>query len=211
MAAYRYVVFPKGRQPTVEEVAELRAHATALGLRIAYGVSGRDGALAIAFEAEALDRLLAVDAGFEVLIRRWELLGCELVGHLAFVKDSTALRPARSAPRAAVALPPDTAARNDRMLAAKELAAKEAAAKLQLAVTQSLERFAALARFGAMAPYLLIGIGALATLCAGFYATNRLQNSGRERRKDVIERVNDDAMRQPLDESSPDRDEITSE
>ncbi len=202
MAAYRYIVFPKGRQPTVEEVAELRSHATALSNRIAYGASSRDGALAMAFEADAFDRLLALDASFEVLIRRWELFGCEVVDHLAFVKDSTALRPARTAPRrASDALPPDTHARNDRMLAAKELAAKEAAARSRLDTAQSLQRYAALTRFGATMPYLLIGGAALATIFAGFYATNQLQNSGRERRKETIERVTDDAMRQPLAES----------
>lgn len=212
MAAYRYVVFPKGRQPTVDEVAELRGHASALGHRIATGVRSRDGALAMAFEAEAFDRLLALDASFEVLVRRWEVRGCELVDHLSFVKDSTALRPVRTAPqRAPDALPSDTAARNDKMLAAKELAAKEAVARSQLDVAQSLSHYEALARFGAMVPYLLIAAGALLVIGTGFYAANRLQTSGRERRKETIERVNDDAMRQPLDDSNVSQQAIASE
>jgi len=200
MSAYRYVVFPKGRQPTVDEVADLRAHAPGLGNHIAYGVCARDGALAIAFEAEPFDRMLAVNAEFEVLIRRWEVRGCAIVDRLSFVKDSTALRPVRTAPsQSAKALPTDAVASSDAVLTAKALAAKEAAARSRLEVVQSLWRYDAIARCGALAPYFLMAAGALAVIGTGFYASHRLQNSGRERRKETIERVHEDAMREPID------------
>ncbi len=84
------------------------------------------------------------------------------------------------------------------MLAAKELAAKEALARSQLAVERSLEGYKWLERFAALAPYLLMGLAALATIGLGAYATNRLRQSDRERRKETIERITDDAMHQPV-------------
>ena len=99
MTAYRYVVFPPGRQPSADEAAELQNYARLLENHVAYGTNKHDGGLAIAFEAELFDRALAKDAGFEALIRRWEVRGCQLVEHLGFVKDYAALKPIKPQPR----------------------------------------------------------------------------------------------------------------
>ena len=98
MTAYRYVVFPPGRQPAVEEAAELQTFDHLLEHRFAFGTDKHDGGLAIAFEAELFDRAVSKDADFEALIRKWEVRGCRLVEHLGFVKDAAALRPLKAAP-----------------------------------------------------------------------------------------------------------------
>jgi len=197
MTAYRYVVFPPGRQPSADEAAELQNYARLLENHVAYGTNKHDGGLAIAFETELFDRALAKDAGFEALIRKWEVRGCQLVEHLGFVKDSAALKPIKPQPRHLMHHPaPDRPFPPDVPLTAKELAGKEAAGRARLNVEQTLERFAALQRFAAWGPYLLMGLAALATLAAGFYINNRLLGSGRERHKETIERLTEDPMRQ---------------
>src|SRR5688572_4048421 len=93
MSAYRYVVFPRGKQPTDVEVREFQKFAGALANQFAFGTCRDDGRLAVAVDRLAFDHVSKIDAGFEAVIRRWEARGCEVVDHLAFVKDAKALRP----------------------------------------------------------------------------------------------------------------------
>src|SRR6187455_1722129 len=98
MSAYRYVVFPRGRQPSVAEVHELKSFASLLAGRFAWGSCRDDGRLALACEREAFDHGRTIDPGFDALIHRWEARGCEVLEHLGFVKDASALRPATPSP-----------------------------------------------------------------------------------------------------------------
>jgi hypothetical protein len=199
MSAYRYVVFPRGRQPTPGDVRELKSFAGLLANHFAWGVCRDDGRLAIACEQAAFDHGREIDAGFDALVRKWEVRGCELVDHLGFVKNSAALRPAPTT----VGSTNDGGARNDALRtdergAAKQGTAHEAVARSLLGVQRSLERYAAFQRFAAVMPYLLMALGALATIAAGAYVYQRMENSGRERRQQTIERVVGDPLREPL-------------
>ncbi|RIK80522.1 MAG: hypothetical protein DCC67_09275 [Planctomycetota bacterium] len=196
MSAYRYVVFPQGKQPTVDEVAELKGFAAALGNHFAYGTCRRDGRLAIAFEQSSFDQLKSIDAGFQSLVFRWEARGCELLAHLAFVKDSKALRP--------VAAPPvrghSGAASADglsQQLAGKQAAAQEAVARSLLSVEQTLERYAAVGRLAAAAPYLMMVAAIAMIIAAGAYIHHRLQDAERDSRQEAIERALDDPLQEP--------------
>jgi hypothetical protein len=98
MSSYRYVVFPRGKQPTAAEVAQLQSVADALGGRFAWGTCRDEPRLAVAFEAPTFDHVLKSDASLERLIAKWQSHGCELLDHLKFVKDPAALKP-KGAPR----------------------------------------------------------------------------------------------------------------
>jgi hypothetical protein len=199
MTAYRYVVFPPGRQPTADEAAELLNYARLLENHIAYGTDKHDGGLAIAFEAELFDRALASNAGFESLIRKWEVRGCRLVDHLGFVKDAAALKPIKPVPRHLVHHgAADRPSPPEALLSAKELAAKEAHGRARLDLEQALQRVAALQRFAAWGPYMLMGLAAVGTIVAGFYISGRLLDADRERRQETIERLSADGQDQPL-------------
>jgi hypothetical protein len=215
MSSYRYVVFPPGRQPTAEEAAELVDYARLLEDHIAYGTNKQDGALAMAFEADAFDRARSSNANFDALISKWEARGSRVVDHLGFVKDATALKPIKQAPRhlgaaskpgasaprlinqparASVRFedqPARASVRFEAPLPAKDLAAKEAHARAGLALHRTLERFAALQRFAAWGPYALMALAALSTLAAGLYISDRLLDAGRKPHKETIERLAD--------------------
>jgi hypothetical protein len=199
MSAYQYVVFPRGRQPTTAEVAELQRFAGALANHFAWGTCRHEPRLAIAFEHRGFDHVRQIDPGFELLIAKWQAHGCELLNHLEFVKDPSALRPVRES-----ALPNHdlrgtvSAMRNDERIAAKELAAKEAVGCSLLSVERTLQRYAIFERFGAALPYLLMGFTALVLLATGLYARQRLLNADREPRQETIDRVLDDPLRESL-------------
>jgi hypothetical protein len=175
-----------------------------LANHFAWGVVRHDGRLAVAFEQRGFDHARQVDAGFDALIRKWEVRGCELVEHLGFVKDATALRPVRDsafAPHVRPAEPPPpghaaagevrtrSAPRPDELAAAKQVVAREAIARSWLGVEQTLQRYAILQRLAAAFPYLLILIATAATVGAGLYIRERLVNSDRESRHETIERM----------------------
>jgi hypothetical protein len=199
MSAYRYVVFPHGKQPTVDEVRQLQGFAGALANHFAWGTRRHDDRLAIAFEDRGYEHLLRIDAGFESLIRKWEARGCELVDHLAFAKDPTALRPTSTLSwqahdgRGSV-----QTLRNQEQLAAQELVAKEAIARSLLGVERTLEHYAVVQRIAAAFPYALILAGTIVVVGAGLYIRDRMLDSDRERRHDTITRVVDDPLRESL-------------
>jgi hypothetical protein len=223
MSAYRYVVFPSGRQPTVDEVRQLQEFAGLLANHFAWGVARDDGRLALAAELSAFDHAREIDAGFDALVRTWELHGCELLDHLKFVKDAEALRPTSRARRptpvaahahgdraaTSTAHPPhDGHAAGDALhaeglRAAKQLLAHEATAKAMLGADRRLQRFAALQRLAVAGPYALIALAAAATIGAGLYIRNRVTESGRESRQETIEQMVD-APPGDADDQKPD-------
>jgi hypothetical protein len=205
MTSYRYVVFSRGKQPTVDEVRQLQQFAGALANQFAWGTCRHDGRLAVAFDARAFDHLKASDAGFDALLARWTARGCETLDHLGFVKDAAALRPTPTAP-GRTPLPtaprPDIQERVDPVPAvssglrdaAKSLLTQESVARSLLGVQQTLDRYNAWQRFATAAPYLMMAVAAAMTLAFGFYVRDRLVHSGRERRQVVIERAVDESL-----------------
>lgn len=199
MSAYRYVVFPRGKQPTDVEVRELQKFAGALANQFAYGTCREDGRLAIAVDRAAFDHVLKIDAGFEALVRAWTARGCEVVDRLAFVKNAAALRPVpTNAWHAHDGRGTVQAMRVAEQLAMKELAAREAVARSLLSVERTIQQYAVVQRVASVVPYLLIAIGAAMTIAVGHYIYDRMQNSGRERRQETIVRVVDDPLSESL-------------
>jgi hypothetical protein len=98
--------------------------------------------------------------------------------------------------------PTPEGASHDKPLTVKELAAKEAIGRSRLQLQQTLGRFAAVERFAAAVPYVLMGLGALGTLLAGAYVGTQLMNSGRERRQQTIERAADETLQKPRREEA---------
>lgn len=205
MSDYRYVIFPRGRQPAVGEVQQLQAFAGALANHFAWGTCRDDGRLAIVFEARGFDHLKASNAGFDALLERWTLHGCETVDHLKFVKDAAALKPVAAAPKpvaaaAPRATPPQPGAQqhvpSEKIHgairdAAKELVAHEATARSLLSFDRTMQRIAAAQRFAAAGPYLLMAIAAALIIALGLTIRHRLIDSSPERRQDAIQRMTD--------------------
>lgn len=199
MSAYRYLVFPQGKQPSVGEVQELHDYSDDLAGRYAFGYERRSGALTVAFEAATFDHVFETNAGFQSLIHRWKLAGCELVDHLGFVKDSAALRPTEAShwhpsEDAAIGRVPSL----EKIFLVKDLAAKEALARSSLQLQQTLERYDLIQRLGAWTPYLLIAVATIVTICVGTYAYLCLSDYGGERRQSTINRVVEDPMQETL-------------
>jgi hypothetical protein len=200
MSSYRYVVFPRGRQPAAAEVRELQTFAAALAGRFAWGTCRDDDRLTIAFDRDSFDHVAKIDPGFESLIARWQARGCELLEHLGFVKDPAALKPAseprgssrRSGAHATVPI------HNEVPLPAKELAAHEAIARSRLGVVHTLERYDLLQRFASVFPYVLMALAAITLIAAGLYTRHRLLNADREPRQETIERMVDDSLQEPV-------------
>lgn len=204
MSSYHYVVFPRGKQPTVDEVRQLQQFAGALANQFAWGACRDDGRLALAVDRRACDHVQEIEPGFAALIRRWEAHGCELLPHLAFVKDSAALKPIPSFAWLADAAGGAVRSRRaESPLAAKELAAKEAIGRSMLAVQQSLDRYAVIQRIAAALPYALMALAAVLTIGAGWYIRDRLLHSGRERRQETIERALSDPTPESLASDAP--------
>lgn len=213
MSSYRYVIFPRGRQPSVAEVERLQQFAGALANHFAYGVCRDEPRLAIAFDARAFDHVMASDAGFDALIQTWTSHGAELADHLGFVKDASALKPVRSVPTAvstrrtaasssAGGDAPAALGSADARLAAKRSIAREAVGRSWLGVSQTLERYAAVQRFAAVFPYLLILLAIVATAGVGLYIRGKLTSSRYEPRQQTINRTLDEPI-DTAEESDP--------
>jgi hypothetical protein len=190
MSAYRYLVFPKHQQPTTDEAGELQSYASLLKHHFAVGRERKSESLVIAFEQEIFDQALSSNEGFELLIRKWQVHGCELVDKLKFVKDHDALRPVQVRGRHVS---------QDKLLVAKKQLAQEAIARSLLSVHRTLEHYTWLQQFGKAVPYMMIAAGTLGIILAGFYISGRMQEGNRERRQDTVERVSGDAMDESLD------------
>jgi hypothetical protein len=194
MSSYRYVVFPRGKQPSADEVREFQKFAGALANQFAWGTCRDDGRLALAVDRQSCDHVQQIDPGFAAVIRRWESHGCELLPHLAFVKDAAALKPTPSFAwlmqdgRGTV-----QSRRAESALVAKEQAAEEAIGRSMLAVQHTIDRYALVQRLAAAVPYGLVAIAAITTIGMGLYIRERLLNSGRERRQATIERALEDS------------------
>lgn len=189
MSSYHYVVFPRGKQPTADEVREFQKFAGALANQFAWGTCRDDGSLALAVDRQSCDHVQQIDPGFAAVIRRWESHGCELLPHLAFVKDAAALKPTPSFAwlvqdgRGTV-----QGRRAENQLAAKEHAAKEAIGRSMLAVQRTIDQYALVQRIAAALPYALVAIAAVTTIGMGLYIRDRLLNSNRETRQATITR-----------------------
>jgi hypothetical protein len=189
MSAYRYLVFPEHQQPTADEADELQSYTSLLKHRFAVGRERKSESLTIAFEQEIFDQTISSNEGFELLIRKWQVHGCELVDKLKFVKDHDALRPVQARGRRVS---------QDTLVVAKKQLAQEAVARSLLSVQRTLEHYTWLQRVGRAVPYALIAFGTLALIVAGFYISGRIQEGNRERRQDTVERVSGDAMSEKL-------------
>lgn len=203
MSAYRYVVFPRGVQPTAAEVRQLDEFAGLLANHYAWGVVRDDGRLALAAEQAAFDHARHVDAEFDALIHAWERHGCEVLDRLKFVKNADALRPVAariSRPTPAARTMPEKASSStaapigdplhaEARLAARQLLAHEAVAQSLLGRDRTLARYAAFARFASAVPYALIALAVAGTIVAGLYIRHRVAESGRESRQRAIERL----------------------
>jgi hypothetical protein len=190
MSAYRYLVFPKHQQPTADDAAELQRYASMLKLRYAIGKERQSESLVFAFEHDSFDNTMAQEKSFELLIRKWQSHGCELVDKLKFFKDHDALRPT-IVRNSRVASP-------DKLAAIKKELAQEAIARSLLSVHRTLEHYTWLQDLGRAVPYALIAFGTIGIIFAGFYISGRIQEGDRERRQDTVERVSGDAMDQNL-------------
>jgi hypothetical protein len=199
MGAYRYLVFPRHQQPTAEEAGELQSYAPLLKHRFAIGRERKTGTLVFAFDQALFDQALTGDEGFEMLIRKWQVHGCELADKLKFVKDPAALHPTHVQPQ-------QRPLSQEKVLFAKQYLAQEAVARSLLSVQQTIQRYTFLQGIGKAMPYALIACGTLGVILAGYYVSNRMQNAERERRKETIERVSEDAMEEGLEAPrSPDK------
>jgi hypothetical protein len=204
MTAYRYVIFPRGKQPSLDEVRQFESFAGLLANQFAWGVTRNDGRLTVACDRRAFDHARQVDPGFDSLLRKWEVRGGELADHLAFVKEPKALRPvATTVSHAPNDVGPTDAWRTDERIAAKTLAAKEAVGRSLLSVERTAERYALAQRVASAIPYLLIAAGVLATIMVGVYVRQRVLDGGPERRQATIERALDDPLREARERQEP--------
>jgi len=190
---YRYVVFAPGKQPTIEEVAQLREWSVATKQRFAVGINGEDGGLVFAFDAGGFESARSAGGSLATLLGRWEVRGCEVRERLLFVKKPTALQPMPGN-----LLHESVERRSEPVLKRKQLAAQEALGRAGLKFHRTLEQHAWLHRVAQVVPYALIGLGGLLIIATGILARQRLLNSPAERREQTIERVAGDAMRTPL-------------
>ena len=193
MSVYRYIVFAPKKQPTVQEVDQLRACCEAARFRYAVGVNGADGGLALAFDAREFESARSTDGTFARLIDRWAVRGSEVRAKLLFIKRPDALQPI---PGDFIHEPVEL--RGEALLKQKQKVAQESIGRASLRLHQTLERHAWLQRVAKAVPYALMGLGAVLVLVVGTYAYQRLMNSDTERRQETIERVASDAMEQEL-------------
>ena len=199
MNSYRYVVFPYGKQPTVDEAAEFRNYSDVVAGKSAVGVCRKTSGLAIAFDADAFDVGLRTNQGFAQLIEKWQVRGGVVVDRLSFAKDKAALKPVTPAhwvPEEPTSI--DRSTSYGTAIANKEWAAQEAMAKSLFRVQQTMHRYELLKRFAKWAPYLLVAFAALVTIVVGSYTRNRLLESEVEKRRETVIRVIDDPMNQGL-------------
>ena len=62
MSSYHYVVFPRGKQPTADEVREFQKFAGALANQFAWGTCRDDGRLALAVDRQSCDHVQQIEA-----------------------------------------------------------------------------------------------------------------------------------------------------
>jgi len=194
---YQYVVFTPGKQPSVEEMAELRRWATSAKQRYAIGVNADDGGLVLAFEALPFTSALSSNGPLATLVGRWQMRGCEVRERLSFIKKPTALQPMPDGLLHAV-----VERRSEPALKRKQLAAQEALGQAGLRLHRALDQHAWLHRVAKGMPYALIALGTLLMIAAGIHLAGRLQDSPGERRQQTIERVAGDAMSEELTRES---------
>lgn len=190
---YRYVVFAPCKQPTVEEMDQLKQWASVTKQRYAVGINSNDGGLAMAFEARAFDSSCSTDGDLAVLVRHWRVRGCEIRERLLFIKNPTALQPIPGSK-----LHESVELRIEPLLKRKQQAASEALGRAGLKFQQTLQHHAWLARVASVVPYALMGLGGFLTIIAGIYFGQRLLDSPAERRQQTIKRVAGDAMGESL-------------
>jgi hypothetical protein len=181
MGAYRYLLFPKHQQPTAEEAAELHSYIPLLKGKWAIGHERKTEALAILFDQEIFEQAMT-NEGFEMLIRKWQVHGCELTEKLKFVKDASALKPTH----------PHVGERHmsqERILRGKKYLAEDAIAKSLLNVQRTIERMTWLERVGRAVPVAMIAVGTIFLIATGWYVHHRLSSADRERRTETIERM----------------------
>jgi len=204
MSDYRYLVFPRGKQPTVDEAAEFRNLSGVLAGKVAIGSCRRTGGLVFAIDAAVFSHAVATHRGFANLVEKWEVRGCLVETRLGFVKDAKVLQPVQPNLWSPGDGPPDRSTSFGKRLASKELASKELAAqeaigRSMLGVRQALDRFDWLQRCAAMTPYMLMALGAAGTIAVGFYVSGRLLDGGMERRRETTERVIENPLGEVLD------------
>jgi len=198
MSDYRYLVFPRGKQPTVGEAAEFQNLSGVLAGKFAIGTCRKTGGLVFALDAATFYHAVTTHRGFANLVQKWEVRGCTVVDRLSFVKDAEALRPVQPNLWSPDIGSADGSTSFGKRLVAKELAAKEAVARSMLGVQQTLDRYDGLQRCAAAVPYLLIAVGVAGTIAVGFYVSGRLLDEGMEQRRETTIRVIDSPLDQPL-------------
>lgn len=204
MNAYRFVAWPRGRQPTRDEAALLRLHGAVVEGRFAWGLDRRDQRLLLAFDAALFDAARQRDATFDALIAQWELCGCQILADADFMKDSSALKPVATAqgrqrPVASVAAAAAVSPGNAPLpLAPQELAARESLGKFRLQIQRAKARYAAWQRAASWLPWLWMGAAAIFVLGWGLWIGQRLLDAGVERHRDTIERIARDPLREDL-------------
>ncbi|TWT87371.1 hypothetical protein Mal64_29100 [Pseudobythopirellula maris] len=206
MSDYRYVVFPPGKQPTLDEVASFQKFADRLERRFAFGRCRSSGGLVVACDAERFDALMGMDPAFDDLVTKWRVRGCELVDKLGFVKDASALKPLERATNLSVGpaafkntdkIPP-AAARSERTQHEKEVSAAEAEGVTRLGAHRLAQRVDTVERAAHWLPYAMLALATVALLATGGYLGWRMTNGERESRADTLERVAADPMTEQL-------------
>lgn len=190
---YRYVVFAIGKQPSVDEVSQLREWAVVSKSRFAIGVNSDDGALTLAFDARDFESAVSGGTPLATLLSRWAVRGCMVRERLAFIKQPTALQPIPGG-----MLHEAVEHRSDPTLKRKQLAAQEALGLAGLKLQQKLQQHAWLQGVARVVPYALIGLAGLLTIVVGVNIGTRLLESPVERRQETIKRVANDAMGESL-------------
>ncbi len=218
MAAYRYLCFPSGAQPSAEDLVRFRSYHGLLDNHVAYGVRRDDGALVIVCETESFDRLRDLDATFNELIRSWCDYGVGITDTLGFVKEAKPWKQilqAESTP--ALATQPEQEVSNsslleqepqrsrftawmfgERLTLKKQQLADESYGHGLLEIHRSAGQARRYERVAASLPYFLWGIAAILVLIFGAYVSNRLLDSSGESRSETIHRINEDAMNEDL-------------
>ena len=177
----------------VEEVAVLDSCCEVCKIRYAVGINGADGGLSLAFDAREFESALSTSSEFARLLERWQVRGSAIHKRLLFIKKPTALQPTPSS-----FLQEPTELPGEKFLKQKQSTAQDAIELAGLKVHRTLQRHAWVQRVAKVVPYLLMGLGTLATIVAGIYAGQRLLDSQGERRQQTIQRVAEDAMDQQL-------------
>lgn len=218
MAAYRYLCFPTGAQPSAADLVCFRSYHELLDNHVAYGVRREDGALVIVCETESFDRLCDLDPKFNELIRSWCNYGVEMTDTLGFVKEVKLWKQilqAEPTPDLASQTEQQTSKSSldeqdtqrsrftawmfgERLIQKKQELADESYGRGLLDIHRSAEQARRYELVAAALPYLLWGVAAVLVISFGAYISDRLLDSNRESRSETIHRINEDAMNEEL-------------